>query len=270
MSEQTIFSAFERAGYSAAHDSKGRHFCGMVRLLGGLEGMALLRERYMLDLFSNAQLRKGTAFTYKQLQSIANPREHTDRFRQQMLTLVDCDVFFRGYRLQCPACHLDSWYALEEVNEGVLCQGCRTRFQMPLELDFAYRLNRLFAEGLRQGALSVLLAALLLDGARCESLAWLPGLTLERNGETIDVDLAALCDGDLLLVECKDNFDDGETGDIADQVSRLLDVARAVKASRFLFATLREDVPDSLAALLHESGPVDARLLLRSALLAGD
>ncbi len=268
--EQRIIAAFEEVGYAVTPTAKGRYYQGMVSLMGGLESLILLRDEHMLNLFSNAQLRKGAAHTFKELRGIANPRQHFDRLVEQLHLLTDRGVFFRGYRLQCPACDLDTWYALADVGERVNCQGCRAVFQMPLEHPFAYRPNQLFTQGLKEGALTVLLTMLWLAGRCDREVAWLSGLVLKRNGQSTEIDLAVLCDGTLMLAECKDNFEDGET--IIAQLECNIAVAYAVNARTFLFATLRESVPDSVTDFMRDAGndTLDVRLVRRELLLMGD
>ncbi len=268
--EQRITAAFEEAGYIVTPTAKGRYYQGMANLMGGLEALALLRDEHMLNLLSNAQLRKGTAHTFKELRGVANPRQHFNRFVEQLHLLTGRGVFFRGYRLQCPVCDLDAWYAMTDVGERVTCQGCRSVFQMPLEHPFAYRPNQLFTQGLKEGALTVLLTVLWLAGRCMGEMAWQSGLVLKRDGHSAEIDLVALCDGALMLAECKDNFDDGET--IIDQLERNVAVARAVNARTFLFATLRESAPDSVSDFLREAGndSLDVRLVRRELLLMGD
>lgn len=198
-----------------ASDSKGRYIHGMVKLIGGLSEMSFFHSPYMITLFSNAQLRKGTAFTIKQLHQIANPAEHSVLFHKQMQQLVAKRVFLRGYRLQCATCDLDMWYVLSAVDDGVCCQGCGASIALALDLTFAYRLNELFAQGFKSGALTVLLTALHYYEL-CDALDWQAGV--EKNG--VDIDLLIQCDGKSYVVECKDNLED----DVIAQLRKYVDL----------------------------------------------
>jgi hypothetical protein len=214
----------------------------MVRLMGDLLAFDFLRDEHILRLFSNAQLRKGKAFTVKELHTLARPGPYTERFYEQLATLADKGVFFRGYTLTCPTCDLSTWYALPDLAERVICQGCRTTFQMPLEIPFAYRPNRLFCEGLKNGALTVLLTALYLcDG--CDSWVWEVGLFVHKNGLSADIDLIVQCPDRITIVECKDNLKASDLSHVHQQLTVLRQIAADIHAE-CAFSTLA-DMPDN-------------------------
>ena len=135
---------------------------------------------------------------------------------------------------------------------------------MPLELPFAYRPNRLFVEGMKSGALTVLLTLLYLSEG-CGELAWQAGIMAQKDGNRTDIDLMVMCDGGIIVVECKDNFKTGaeEVAAVRDQLTRDLEVAQKIGAGRVIFATLVAGVlPDTLEDFLATSAvqklqPVD-------------
>ena len=238
-------------GYQVSLDNKGRYVQGIARLLGGIPEIITLSDEAMVSLLSNAQLRKGTAFTYKQHQQLANPNEHILRFQEQMMTLAAKGVFLRGYRLQCATCDLDSWYPLANAGEFITCQGCRTDFQMPLELAFAYRPNQLLTQGLKNGALSILLTLRLLQN-RDEIRHWQAGVLVHKDGKTTDIDLLVQTHEGYLLIECKDNIkmDEASLAKLQVQLEKGRTLAKAVGAE-FIFATLYDgDFPQVLTAYL--------------------
>jgi len=256
----------QSAGYRVTPNAKGRYINGLIRLMGDLPAMDFLRDDYMIRLLSNAQLRKGKAFTYKQLQQLANPQEHIDRFQAQMQTLTAQGMFLRGYGLTCPVCDLEAWYSLSEVGEHVTCQGCRFDFQMPLTLPFAYRPNRLLAEALKSGAMTILLTALWLY-QQDNNLTWQTESVVHQGDLTTDIDILAQVNDDLWLIECKDNFktSDKALDDLLDQLRAGLQIADDIGATQSVFATLyNRDLPDRLTEFLHDN---DIRLLTRADLL---
>jgi hypothetical protein len=121
-----LLELLEDAGYKVNLTAKSRYMKGLVPLLGGQFTLNILKHPDILRLFSNAQIRKGQAYSLKQLAQIANPQHEMERFIGQMKTLSASNTFIRGYRLQCPTCDLDTWYALDDVAEMVICEGCRT------------------------------------------------------------------------------------------------------------------------------------------------
>jgi hypothetical protein len=160
-------------------------------------------------------------------------------------------VLLRGYNLCCPTCHLDTWYDLSAAGEHIVCQGCRATFQLPLELPFAYRLNHLFIQGLKNGALTVLLTALLLYDACPGEFVWGAGYSVTKDGHKADIDLVARCGGVLILAECKDRLPASENDNQIRQLERSLAVAREVSVQRFVLATLQETIPDTIADFMQ-------------------
>ncbi len=255
-----LFERFQAHGYALHPDPKGRFIQGMVALMGGIDGFTLLYDDPIRRLFANAQVRKGTAHTFRELLGIVKPRDQHDRFAAQFHDLVLRGVFFRGYRLACPACDLTTWYALADVQEKIVCRGCRSLFQMPLEQSFAYAPNELFTQGLREGAMTVLLTALWLI-RQYPALAWQPGLIVRRGELSIDIDLAGMMDEQLLLVECKDNFKDRDADGLMTHLQHMAILAHEIKATRLIFATLRDDIPQALAEFMRDTHPIDIQLL---------
>ena len=247
-----LHQKLQSAGYGVSPNAKGRYIQGLIRLMGDLPSMDFLRDEYMIQLLSNAQLRKEKAFTYKQMHQIAHPEQETDRFYAQMQTLIAKGMFLRGYNLSCPVCDLDTWYSLSAVDEHVTCQGCRFEFQMPLTLPFAYRPNRLLVEALKSGAMTILLTALWLHEQDI-TMQWQTESVVYQGGLMTDIDIAAQVNGEMWLMECKDNFKttDKALDELIEQLKTGQQIAQDIGASRYLFSTLiARPIPDRLADFL--------------------
>lgn len=241
----------QAAGYEVSRDSKGNYYHGMLRLAGDLNGLAFLRQETMIRLLLNAQIRKGIAYTFAELKAIALPREHAEQFAHLLQDLAGRQIFLRGYVPKCPVCNLELWYPLSEIDEHMRCQGCRSNFQLPLELDFSYRMNQLFVMGVNQGALSVLLTALHLH-RHSISMVWDANYLLKKNGEKTELDFIALCDEKLFIAECKDNFKDAAA--LENQLSQGLKLAEEIGAHLFMFSTLQSAIPVPVVKLLSKRG----------------
>ena len=264
---QSFLSLFESAGYALSYDERKRRYLqGMIRLVGDLPHMVFLRQEALIRLFSNAQLKKGTAYSFREMIPIAQPRNTLAQFQDTLHTLAGKQILLRGYRLKCPQCDLELWYGLDNVDEHTLCEGCRMSFQLPLELDFAYRLNQLFIEGINQGSLTVLLTALLLNAPQ-----WDTNLILKSHGQACEIDLIAQRDSELMLIECKDNFAFDDTHSVTclcDQLRTQITIAEQIGASQFIFATLYDDsIPDAITDLITNAQTVSGRIITRHELL---
>jgi hypothetical protein len=249
-----LHQRLQSAGYRVSTNAKGRYTQGLIRLMGDLPAIDFLRDDYMIRLLSNAQLRKEKAFTYKQLQRIAQPENDVDRFYAQMQTLTAKGMFLRGYHLQCPVCDLATWYGLRDIGEHVTCHGCRFAFQLPLMLPFAYRPNRLLVEALKSGAMTILLTALWLY-EQDKTMHWQTESVVQNSKLTTDIDIGAQMGDEIWVIECKDNFKitDMALDALIEQLRVGHQVAQDIRASRYLLATLYPNaIPDRLMDFLAE------------------
>jgi len=251
--EPAIRTRLEAAGFSyLGQENKGRYCHGMVTLCGNLAAFHFLREEYLLRIFFNAKVRKGYAFTYSELKPMTGTKsaETANRLYEQSRWLAGQQILLRGYSLHCPVCDLDVWYDLASVGEFTICQGCRSAMQLPLEAPFAFRLNQLFIEGLKQGAATVLLTALRLHEiaqTTSNTFIWQSGARIKKRGVETELDLIALCDDRLIIAECKDNFEDEAA--LGDQLRRTSEAAQIIGADEFIFASLRDVDLNTIYAL---------------------
>jgi hypothetical protein len=255
-----LLELLQAAHYQAELSAKSKYMKGLLPLLRGQYELGILQHEDMIRLLSNAQIRKGRAYSLKQLAQIANPQEETPRFMRQIASLASSAAFIRGYALQCPHCDLEAWYALDNIAEWIQCEGCRQLFQLPLELDFAYRPNRLLMEALKSGALSILLTLhhWLQDSP---VTIWQSNIEVRQEMLMTDIDLLVQREDGLFMAECKDNFDDLQ--DLEAQLAISQHIAKAIGAT-FVFATLGE-IPASLDEFLkrHEISLLNRENLLK-------
>jgi len=262
-----LLELLDDAGYKVNLTAKSRYMKGLVPLLGGQFTLDILKHPDILRLFSNAQIRKGTSYSLKQLAQIAHPQQEMERFLEQMKTLAGSSTLIRGYRLQCPTCDLDSWYALDDVAEMVTCEGCRIAFQLPLELDFAFRPNRLLIEALKSGALTILLTLnhWLHD---YPVTVWQSNIEVSQENISTDIDLLVQREDGLYMAECKDNLeiDSHYLQDLEAQLAVGKRIASEIGAT-YVFATLYDvSLPNELRAFLEKR---DIQILNRQALING-
>jgi len=244
---------FEQLGYATRQDVKGRYLAGMLSMLNPPHELNFLRETAYVTLFSNAQIRKGRAFTYAQLHQIANPGVGSSSFYEQFDWMVERGIFKRGYRLECSLCGLDYFYSLQHIADDLSCDGCLTSLAIPLEQPIAYQLNPLWMEAMKNGALTSLRT---LRHFWHDDIQWEAELSLQKAGHSFDVDLMLQRDDGLFVIECKDNFrvDAASIDTLQSQLTRLSELAQVVDA-HCVFATLYDEpLPESLQAFLrHKS-----------------
>jgi len=244
--DEPIRRHFAQAGYHIKAQALDRTYRLMLHQLG--DSAFLLRSDAVLKVLSDAQVRKETAYPVKVLQQIANPRERTPEFMDHLQRLVALGVFLRGYNLKCPYCEVEDWHP--HLSESVLCLSCGSTFQPPLVLNLVYKLNHVFAKGVKNGALT----ALLLLHRIPDITAWGANYTMNHRGQTYELDLVIIADGRLLVVECKDNVPDHQK--LRRQLQNTDAIAHGVKADTLLFATLAKSIPDDVTSILsHATTP---------------
>ena len=206
--DQLITKVLENASYKVRPDASGRYCQGMVRLAGGLSELAFLQDvniQGLLHLMS-----KGKGFDYAKILNTVKPGKdpvYRNKLLELLFSLADKRILLRGYQLRCPNCDLDTWYSVESIDEHVQCQGCRSIMQLPVDWPFAFRLNQLFINGIKDTeAITVLLTLLILHNTSDKDLIWQSGYKVLRANTETDLDLIAMCDGVLVFAECKDGF----------------------------------------------------------------
>jgi hypothetical protein len=291
---QLIKTALKNSGFEfVAQDRPGKLSQGMVDLVGGITHMRFMRSDYMLRLFDeiiherarnqkqDKFLRKTKAYSYNDLRRFAKAgKENETELERTLENLAGKRVFLRGYNLDCTHCGLTTWYQLTEAAEWVTCKGCGRLFQIPLQgVNFSYYLNELFLEGLHQGSKSVILTALLVHNFARHSVFWQTGYRIEKDGQETEVDFIAMCDGALILSECKDSFEfenlsEEKQHKFIEQIQTNIRIARELDADVFLFSTLRKTpIPDEVQQILQtadeEGSTLRIRAIHREDLLSG-
>lgn len=237
-----------KAGYKIERDVKGQYIDGILRLFGGIDQLGWTRNAAIMRVLSNAQVRKGQAYTYSQLVQLGQPKDKIEDFQNVLAEFARCGALLRGYRLTCSYCQLDAWYRLDDVVEATPCQGCYSLIQPPLDSSFAYQVNPLLSLGLRSGVLTVLS---ILD-KQDETTEWHNGFIIQKGDLNTDVDLVIERNGHVFFNECKDNFktDPASIQALCNQLKTLQQIAIDAGA-KLVFATLVEPpLPEALQSFL--------------------
>ncbi|WP_158993998.1 hypothetical protein [Mucilaginibacter sp. L196] len=70
--------------------------------------------------------------------------------KRMVIRLCSYQVFFKGFNLKCPMCSSEFWYHINEVREVINCKGCLQDYTLPIEPEFAYKLNDLIRNNIFQ------------------------------------------------------------------------------------------------------------------------
>ncbi|MBM4429344.1 MAG: hypothetical protein FJ026_03225 [Chloroflexi bacterium] len=248
--ERLFHALLVSKGYRPKTTDKCRYARGMISLLGGYEGIKVLQDPRVRELFY--AMKDGTAFTPGEMNQLLKPGCKTMQHKEigsLVAGLALKGIFLRGYQMQCPACDLRRWYSLNEVAGTMRCAGCLAKLQPPIEAPFHYRLNELFVRGIEQGAVPLLLTILMLSQLGSESYLFVPGLEMAKEDKIVDVDILAACNGHLVMVESKD-LQGGcipkVVKELIEQLRNVTRVARDIGAIIVILSALLEESPKEL------------------------
>ena len=134
----------------------------LIRRLGGLSALGLIRDRELIDLFERAAVadielesnedrprrrRPRTGLIPRGTLEGHLSRRHKndpDRAQSHLRALVDRGVLTSGPRLNCPHCTHRNWYPVRELDDEITCERCLRTYpfphaQPPERADWAYR-----------------------------------------------------------------------------------------------------------------------------------
>lgn len=243
---------FENHDWQVRRDEKGRYYQGMLKLVGDLSSMAILRDEIGSKLFTDDDFRAGKAYTIDEMLKRFKLGKRISDLKETVLNLSMKSVLLRGYSLRCASCDLTRWYSIRDGNERMICQGCLSEFQMPPDAEQSFRLNELFMRGFEQGGHAIVLTLMLLKSSVHNSLIWDVGYKLkDSENQEVDIDLVAMCDGFLILGECKDSLP-ASKDELLEQLGRDVKIAEKVGASAFIFSTFSSDIPEYVTEFINE------------------
>lgn len=169
----------------------------------------------------------------------------------------------------CPRCKSTYWAATQADEEPPQrCVGCQESLSGRL-VQKGFSINPELKLAIEQGLVPVVLTANYLRRRTTNSFLWLPGVKGELNGDPYDIDIFALCDGWLVLAECKGlegvpptRFD----SEILPQFRRLVDVSKACRGQVVLLASLARRYPGTYSKFARraEQPDMSVRLLRRA------
>jgi hypothetical protein len=265
---QLICRACENGGYRV-NKNRSTYYEAILDLVGSIKGIQFLKHKKVLELLLLRDMLQGDAFTLEQISDRVKPKGKQEiiEFKNWIQTLANTRVLLRGYKLKCSRCELNTWYDLPDIGEYVTCHGCRFPFPIPLDARFAFKLNMLFADGNNQGTITSLLTLLLIYNASAHSFIWQADVDLNKGkDDSINVDLIAMCDGALIIAECKNRFETEkveEVDKLIDQLVRNIAVAKSLNAKVFLFSTLQESIPQRVIDFLEDQDEQETKLRIR-------
>ncbi len=248
--DEILTSVLKTSGFSVNHSDKCRYINASRVMLEEAGCITKLQEKPYRKLFDSMSNNKPLTEA-QMVSTIGQSGGRQIELASILPSLLRTGCLLRGAFCRCPACGLKNWYPIEDFGEYVRCFGCTTQYQMPLVIDYAYRLSSLLGTGIEQGSLSVLLTEKLLRRMGRKTSYSVPGIVAGNAiGKKFDIDIALSCDGHLVLAECKTLDKVETTASLSNVISQLetdFRLAKKVGASVFCISTLAQTAPSRLA-----------------------
>lgn len=226
----------------------------------------------LLEEYAITNRAAGSAFTFNDLKVRAitklveagyvfTPREES-RINEENLELglkntlaelCQYQVFFKGYLLKCNQCSSTFYYHLNEVDETVKCKGCLQSFTMPVEPNFAYKLNDLIKNNIyrskteRDGNLTVIRTLASIAARSRRSFQFSPQINLylsfsDRKPHT-DIDIFCISDGKLIIGEAKhsSNAFFEKNSDGLNSLQVLANIAKIIRPDKLIISCYEDN-----------------------------
>lgn len=257
---EIIRAIFAQSGYRICFSDQGNYMSRALSLFGGLGRLSSLlrdaRATAILDEFMKhhrsaertaEDSRYRRALTLEDMRKVVlnltgtksrKNKEKNVRFIDELLReLIGLGAIHSGYVLDCSKCKLEDWYPIDEVSEDFRCRRCLAKEIRPLSPAVSFRLNEaLYQAYLHNFAVPTLVLDVLQKFTNT-SFAFAPQIKLdERDEHSPEIDIVALCDGDLIVGEAK------STDRIKkEQIDCLESTALRIKAQRIVLGTTNRD-----------------------------
>ncbi len=152
--------------------------------------------------------------------------------------LVKLNIIQMGLRPKCPNCGIIQWYHIDEIQQSMICKGCRFSFTIKPEEKWFYKLNSLVQLGYSQQGLTpvILVLGQLLNESRA-SFIYDTSLNIFKQFDDdpfTDLDIVCIQDGKFIIGEIKQSLKQFEDDDFI----KMKEVAKRIKPDIIIFSTL--------------------------------
>ena len=199
---ETLQSYFNSRGYDIRVSRPGLYSKAMLSLLGNINDVKLIASKPAFLLLDNLSFKSNKKMaqrfkrvigfdeeqekkfvdllrefeiipelnqvprSYKQLASLPPFRRKKKRVLNLLSELCDKQIIKRGFNFPCGQCGTLSWHPLQSIEEKIVCPGCSSIFELPVEypensgqeIEWKYTLNTLVNRVMDQDTLPSLFA----------------------------------------------------------------------------------------------------------------
>lgn len=203
-------NTFRGSGYSIKGSHLTSKMSSIIRLIGSIEHSYIFTEKPFRQLIrKQLKMDNRDSFSIEPINFLEITKMYNDPITRSafLKDMITQKIFSRYVKAECPFCTFKNWFPLNKISEYVFCDGCYEEFLFPIgKIDANYRLNQLFRESFdNNGVIPILLTLYKLKKLCRESFLYTTGLLIYKDKKVVtDIDIACICDGKMILVECKD------------------------------------------------------------------
>lgn len=182
-------------------------------------------------------------------QTFKNEENLERSLKRTLEELCSYRVFFKGFKLKCPKCSSEFWYHINETKDIINCKGCLEDFNLPIEPDFAYKLNDLIKNNIfqtkknRDGNLTVIRTLSFLENSSKKSFEFSPQINIyddpHSNKPCAEIDIICLSDGELIIGESKHNSQ-YFTADKNRSLKSLVEIAKTIHPDKIVLSSYED------------------------------
>jgi len=295
---EVLEAILEHAGARLKTDEKRQAYNRAIEILGGMQTaarafsgdalriLAALRagNATFPDIMKNARLGNGKVKTGVRQPSLLEHEPSSTRrlllarlreAREESLSETEhVSLLLERWRRKgvvhtvwrCAGCNYVNWPGAPEPNAERLYR-CRKCSELNTgKVTTRHLLDRKITNAMKEGIVPVVLTSRFLRNLTSRAFQWLPGVKGLINGRAFDFDVCALCDGILVVAECK-TLSAARPGratwqKVGDQLRRLAEAGVKCGAQLIVLAAMTRQFPKSIERIGKELAKRGSRLLL--------
>ncbi|MHB1953452.1 MAG: hypothetical protein ACYCOU_06845 [Sulfobacillus sp.] len=164
-------------------------------------------------------------------------------FKDDLLNLLDKDIFLQGIEKKCSDCGLTQWHRVEDLRSHLTCPGCGASQLLGIDTNWMFGLNRLLLHAVQAGgSLATIRTLYRLSHTTRNLFLFVPCLDVYRVGERdrfTDLDIVAVRDSFFIIGEVKSS----PAGFRDEDFAKIREVALDLRPSIVLFSAVGDSWP---------------------------
>ncbi len=175
-----------------------------------------------------------------------------ENLKKTLSELIKQNILQIGLQPQCPSCGLSEWYHIDEIQQDIICKGCRSGFNIAPEEKWFYKLNSLVRFGYSQQGLTPVILTLGQLFEECNtSFIYETSQDVFKFGEKehfTDLDIICIQDGKLIIGEIKQSIKGFKNKDF----TSMKKVAEIIRPNKIIFSSLDNNCNKNIESKINK------------------